>query len=413
MRDSPLEAANVHIMNTSGVSMGTSPAKTMSQKSVIRAIRGNAKSFDLSGKAITSVPTSVSEIQNLCVLRLQNNLIRALPEDLTSLYNVSYNVNTSNRHWKTVIFLNLNTMYPSLHIVFKLTELHLSNNAFGEIPSVLGHIKWLKKLYLSGNRITALSPLVCAGLGNLVVLNLNHNKIQHLPPEIKSLAKLERLTMTDNKLEALPPEFGQLSNLIQLNLSRNHLSWLPGELYSCRELTRLYVARNRIKVLPVGIRALAKLNTLDVAGNKLSMFPVEFHMLPLQELYCEGNQFVQQLPITSVQELAARLVLLEDRNKHSKVHRALPLYPCLEAILAGWGHCPLCLGPILNFWLECVHFLRVKKGMKMSLRTVPVRAVLCSYECFNREGHSYYGVSLHSDENLCQPMQRWSLEGSR
>ncbi|XP_056439129.1 leucine-rich repeat-containing protein 69 isoform X3 [Gadus chalcogrammus] len=389
MRDSPLEAANVHIMNTSGVSMGTSPAKTMSQKSVIRAIRGNAKSFDLSGKAITSVPTSVSEIQNLCVLRLQNNLIRALPEDLTSLYN--------------------------------LTELHLSNNAFGEIPSVLGHIKWLKKLYLSGNRITALSPLVCAGLGNLVVLNLNHNKIQHLPPEIKSLAKLERLTMTDNKLEALPPEFGQLSNLIQLNLSRNHLSWLPGELYSCRELTRLYVARNRIKVLPVGIRALAKLNTLDVAGNKLSMFPVEFHMLPLQELYCEGNQFVQQLPITSVQvktvfslkELAARLVLLEDRNKHSKVHRALPLYPCLEAILAGWGHCPLCLGPILNFWLECVHFLRVKKGMKMSLRTVPVRAVLCSYECFNREGHSYYGVSLHSDENLCQPMQRWSLEGSR
>ena len=54
-------------------------------------------------------------------------------------------------------------------------------------------------------------------------------------------------------------------------------------------------------------------------------------------------------------------MLLEDRNKYSVVHRALPLYPCLEAILAGWGHCPVCLGPILNIWLECVHFVCVRK----------------------------------------------------
>ncbi|CAL8297011.1 unnamed protein product [Lota lota] len=342
----------------------------MADKFVIRAIRGNAKSLDLSCKEIANVPTSVSAIQNLSVLRLKNNLIKALPDELTALQN--------------------------------LTELHLGNNAFEEIPSVLGHIESLKKLYLFGNQIKAVSPQVFGGLPNLVVLNLNHNQIQNLPPEIKSLAKLELLSVTDNQLEDIPPELGQLSNLVELNLTRNKLSSLPGELYSCKELTKLYVARNRLTVLPEGIRALAKLKILDVAGNELSTFPVEFHMLPLQELYCEGNKFVHHQPITSVQvisvlplkELAARLVLLEDRNKYSMVHRGLPLYPCLDAILAGWGHCSLCLGPILNIWLECVYFLRLKKGMKMSLRTVPVRAVLCSYTCFNRKGHSYYGLTF-------------------
>ena len=32
--------------------------------------------------------------------------------------------------------------------------------------------------------------------------------------------------------------------------------------------------------------------------------------------------------------------------------------------------------------------------MKMKgVRTIPVRALLCSYKCLNTQGHSYYGVA--------------------
>lgn len=61
------------------------------------------------------------------------------------------------------------------------------------------------------------------------------------------------------------------------------------------------------------------------------------------------------------QELVARFVLLEDRNRSSLVHRMLPHYPALTALVAAGNCCELCLNPFLTTWLECVHFISPKK----------------------------------------------------
>ncbi|XP_047462018.1 leucine-rich repeat-containing protein 69 [Mugil cephalus] len=337
--------------------------------SVVRALYGGGTSLTLSSKKLKDVPKCVSRLTNLSVLLLNNNSISGLPAELLSLQ--------------------------------RLAELNLGNNALKEVPAVLGHLESLKKLYLFSNQITVVPPDVIGGLSNLVVLNLNHNQIQILPPEIKNLSKLQHLSVMDNKLEEVPVELGHLTRLSEINLTSNKLSWLPHQLCQCKELTKLYAARNNLTSLPEGIAALTKLQALDVAGNKLSMFPVEFHRLPLKELYCEGNRFVQCEPMAAVQnaevltlkELVARFVLQEDRNKFSLIHMMLPYYPDLASMLANSSCCAVCLGPFLTTWLECVHFIRLKKEIKMkSLLTIPVRALLCSYKCFNAEGHSYYGV---------------------
>ncbi|KAG7500627.1 leucine-rich repeat-containing protein 69 [Solea senegalensis] len=338
--------------------------------SVVRALYGNSPSLNLSSKKIREVPKCVSRLTKLSVLLLNNNCITSLPAELLSLQH--------------------------------LTQLNLGNNSLKEVPAALGHLESLKKLYLFSNQITVVPPEVIDGLHNLVVLNLNHNKIQSLPLEIKSLMKLEHLSVLDNKLEELPAELGHLSKLSEINLTSNRLCCLPQQLCQCKDLTKLHVARNKLTSLPEGITALEKLQVVDVAGNKLSVFPVEFHRLPLKELYCEGNRFVQCEPVQSEQdaevltlkELVARFVLWEDRNRVSLVHRMLPHYPCLSALLANGSCCALCQGPFLTTWLECVHFVNLRKDMKVrSSLTIPVRAVLCSYKCFNTEGHCYYGVA--------------------
>uniref|UniRef100_A0A3Q3EZ80 Leucine-rich repeat protein SHOC-2 n=1 Tax=Kryptolebias marmoratus TaxID=37003 RepID=A0A3Q3EZ80_KRYMA len=222
-------------------------------------------------------------------------------------------------------------------------ELNLGNNALKEVPLVLGHLESLKKLYLFSNQITAVPPDVIH-LEKLVVLNLNHNNIQRLPPEIK-LRELQHLSLMDNKLEELPHEVGYLTKLCELNLTSNKLLWLPQQLYQCRELTKLNAARNKLTSLP------------------------EFHLLPLKELYCEGNRLVQCEPILSLQnaevlsfkELVARFVLREDRNRFSLIHMMLPCYPDLSALLAGSSCCAVCQGPFLTTWMECVHFISLKK----------------------------------------------------
>ncbi|XP_028255895.1 leucine-rich repeat-containing protein 69 [Parambassis ranga] len=338
--------------------------------STVRTLCGGATSLNLSSKKINNVPKRVSGLTKLSVLLLNNNSITGLPADLLSLR--------------------------------RLSELNLGNNALKKVPSVLGHLETLKKLYLFSNQITEVPPDVLGGLPNLTVLNLNHNKIQRLPAEIKSLTKLLHLSVLDNNLEEVPAEIGHLTMLSELNLTSNKLSVLPQQLYKCKDLTKLHVARNKLTSLPEGITALTKLHILDVAGNNLSMFPVEFHLLPLKELYCEGNRFVKRKPMPSVQgaevlalkELVARFVLRTGRDRHSWVHMRLPHYPCLTTLLANASCCAICFSPFVTTWLECVHFISLKKDMKMKTSlTVPVRALLCSYKCFNTDGHYYYGVA--------------------
>uniref|UniRef100_A0A3P8T4N4 Leucine rich repeat containing 69 n=1 Tax=Amphiprion percula TaxID=161767 RepID=A0A3P8T4N4_AMPPE len=330
--------------------------------SVVRALCGGGTSLNLSSQRIKDVPKCVSRLTKLSVLLLNNNSISRLPAELLSLR--------------------------------QLAELNLGNNDLEEVPAVLGHLDALKKLYLFSNQITVVPPeviggfwLFCminaklevfsaveadirvsGGLENLVVLNLNHNHIQRLPPEIKSLTKLQHLSVLDNKLEEVPVEIGHLASLSEINLTSNKLSQLPQQLYQCKELTKLYAARNKLTSLPeVGIHFF-----LTVVRNWVGRFASYF-----------GKT-----------ELVARFVLQEDRKRFSLIHRMLPHYPSLAALLACGSCCAVCLGPFLTTWLECVHFIRLKKDMKMkTLLTVPVRALLCSYKCFNREGHSYYGVA--------------------
>ncbi|XP_076864671.1 leucine-rich repeat-containing protein 69 isoform X2 [Brachyhypopomus gauderio] len=239
------------------------------------------------------------------------------------------------------------------------------------------------------------------GLPYLSILNLNHNKITDLPSEIQRLRNLEMISLTDNQLEAIPAEIGLLKKLTEINLTNNKLTEIPRQLYNLTQWWKLHLARNNLTDLPEGVRGLENLKRLDVAGNQLSMFPADFQFLCLEDLFFEGNTLVQlellhstqKMEVLSLKEHAARFVLKEVLNKLSVVFRALPLYPDLQSTLSHWHRCALCLQPFLTTWLECVQFINLRKDMGMRRsQNIPVRVLLCSY-CFNKAGHSFYGVA--------------------
>lgn len=189
---------------------------------VVRALYGGSTSLNLSSKKVREVPQCVSRLSNLSVLLLNNNCITALPVELLSLQQVSPPAHAMPH--RNTTFNVLDTFFNYVFIfrnACKLEELNLGNNALKEVPAVLGHLESLKKLYLYSNQITLVPPEVLGrssyssplttclmyfnliflynakehnsiliiyltdGLQNLVVLNLNHNQIQRLPPEIK------------------------------------------------------------------------------------------------------------------------------------------------------------------------------------------------------------------------------------
>lgn len=103
--------------------------------------------------------------------------------------------------------------------------------------------------------------------------------------------------------------------------------------------------------------------------------------------------------------------------RNSMLSSALAQYPDLHKIIVGAGSCSVCEQPYIGSWLECVYFQPAKKVWKSQPSTctntkqnlctlfqllpplknnpgiIPLRVTVCSYKCFNAEGHEFYGVA--------------------
>ena len=86
-------------------------------------------------------------------------------------------------------------------------------------------------------------------LPNLTVLDLSNLKLKEIPFEIRNLRKLKKLFLNGNNLTALTPAIGCLTDLSELNLSNNSLRKLPGS-FANLKLTSLYLGFNAEFITP-------------------------------------------------------------------------------------------------------------------------------------------------------------------
>ncbi|KAM5157780.1 leucine-rich repeat-containing protein 69 [Mantella aurantiaca] len=339
---------------------------------VLRAIRGNARTLNLNGRRLQRAPRALGTLTLLTNLQMKNNLLCQLPPEVAALSN--------------------------------LTVLNLGNNNFEQLPPELKYLHSLQTLHLFGNKITEIPPDVFDGLENLIFVNLNYNKLEHIPTEIHKLQHLEKLSINHNLLKDIPKELCVLQNLQELRLGNNQLETLPEQIGYLTSLKELYVFRNNLIALPEGLCRLRKLRILDVAGNQIQSFPSRMHEVPLQELHCEENPLLRREPVSAIQdeeilplkEIAARFILNHVQDRDSLLRELIQHYPEAKAILSSRNVCALCGKWFLDMWLECVKFVDIKKKMKISgnLQLLPVKILLCSYKCFNQRRSDTFGVAI-------------------
>ncbi|BFZ13292.1 hypothetical protein BsWGS_16331 [Bradybaena similaris] len=344
----------------------------MADTLIFHALRKQPKTLTLCNKNLERIPKAIGKLDNVCQLQLKNNKLKSLPDEIG--------------------------------LLARLQVLNLGNNALEEFPAILQHLRSLEKLHLFGNKITHIDSNALNGFQHLIFLNLNGNKLQKLPLQICNLTSLQHLSLDNNQITELPIEFCTLSVLRELHIAGNKLTSLPLEIGYLTGLEKLYLQQNKIRELPEGLSKCYRLRYLDVAANQISIFPTELANLPLRELYCEENPLLHNMPVHSLQEeevlslkeLCARFVSRELKNRSSHMRKVLKLYPDVGAMLAQCSKCAVCGNAFLNTWLECVQFVDVRKDLKMTSMSglIPVRALLCSYKCFNAPGHSYYGVAF-------------------
>ena len=185
-------------------------------------------------RTLSEIP-SLKNLSKLQVLDLVNNDLRALPEgladlkDLTSLTlasnpsisNIDYNWEALQRLETLDLSKNGIKKYPeSLQRLYNLKYLNLSQNKFSKVPPLRNENYRLKVLLLDANLLDNL-PDNISQYSHLEVLSANHCGLYDLPADLGSLRNVRILNLEGNHLKVLPKGMGDNLNLATINLKGN------------------------------------------------------------------------------------------------------------------------------------------------------------------------------------------------
>ena len=210
-----------------------------------------------------------------------NGLSGSIPSSLGNLSNL-------HRVWLNGNELS-GSIPSSLGNLSNLQQLSLhSNGLSGSIPSSLGNLSNLTGLWLNGNELSGSIPSSLGNLSNLQDMELNFNELSgSIPSSLGNLSNLQDLKLYSNELSgSIPSSLGNLSNLQNLALGYNQLTGsIPSELGNLSSLQDMYLRSNQLAgSIPSALGNLSSLQTLELSINSELSGPLPGSLIGLEDL---------------------------------------------------------------------------------------------------------------------------------
>ncbi len=205
------------------------------------------------------VPSRIGLLVKLTILRLDNNRLKVLPDEMKCLTNLQH-LNISGNYLEqipewigmltklTALDVERNQLHylyddklielKKLELIDNVRQLALAHNFLLHTSLVnwfisheyckllktgIGLLSNLRELNFSSNRMQKISPII-SNLTALTILDLSYNKITELPEAFEELIDLKGLYLDGNKLERVMFVIENLPNLQELSLNVDNLS---------------------------------------------------------------------------------------------------------------------------------------------------------------------------------------------
>jgi Leucine-rich repeat (LRR) protein len=265
----------------------------------------NLKSLDLCNNSLTSVDYDIGLMDNLTVLRLENNpirerrLVKMTTEDLkTELRNrLSALISSpkSDTHSTISEPQTPASLWPVKAGVLERSRSKLKTIDASDLAAVTAQSN-VKSLVLHHNLLQHIPQAVTVLASTLTALDLSYNKLGQTSAFVEqpiSLPVLQSLNLTSNALTSLDTLVTYLAapKLAILNVSFNRLTSFPALCAAFPALATLLASNNKINVLDV--EAVRGVQTLDVSSNEIEQLPAQLAHLQgrLRTLMVTGNKF--------------------------------------------------------------------------------------------------------------------------
>ncbi len=237
---------------------------------------------------LKTVPEELYRFPNLEELDLSKNELTELPLRLTAdLPNLKRLSLLENEVDDSHMFFAKNTHLEALNVQY---------NKLTHVPKSISKNRHLGSLWLGHNSINSLDVKPLKRLKRLYDLNLYEVGLTSIPKKIWKLKHLTILDLYHNELSTLPRQMGKMKRLEQLAVANNNLTELPKELAKLPRLAILFAHHNKLTQLPGEMAHLTNLRLLDIGTNQFSELPPVILSLPdLEDLDLSKNN-IQTLP---------------------------------------------------------------------------------------------------------------------
>ncbi|XP_024539385.1 probable leucine-rich repeat receptor-like protein kinase At1g35710 [Selaginella moellendorffii] len=171
----------------------------------------------------------------------------------------------------------------------------------GSIPSSLGQLKSLQRLYLSGSpKLTGSIPSSFGELKSLQRLDLSSisELTGSIPERLGDLQNLEYLDLSGTKLSgSIPPSLGKLASLETLKISGTNVAGRYPDTLGILKKLKLS-GTGLTGQIPSSLSRLSKLVKLDISSNSFSgSIPESLGLLSnLSELWASASQLSGRIP---------------------------------------------------------------------------------------------------------------------
>ena len=222
---------------------------------------------------------------------------------------------------------NITTVNPVTYS--HLTILRLANNSIKNLPQdVFKGLGKLAHLILSNNQITDIAAQVFNDLGELEFLKLDSNSISTIAAGAFDglyMTKLYKIDLANNSIENTVGVFHNLNSLAELNMSGNSLQSFPE--FGNSSVESLILDHNKIEMIGRDdLKSYPMLTTLSLHHNSISDISKDaFQSIPsLEDLYLEYNNISQIETGTFSNQSIIKSIRLTANNLTVLSRKAIP-----------------------------------------------------------------------------------------